>query len=68
LKFQSWSSKTPEVVVRRSEIRGRNRGNIKEVCQDGGKSQKFELKVGESVQSRLLNRNLCAGKGRGVGC
>jgi len=36
-------------VVGRSDFRGKNRGKIKEVCQDGGKRRNFDLKTGEDV-------------------
>jgi hypothetical protein len=49
LEFHSWSSKTPLRVVIVCGFRGKNRGKIKEVCQDGGKSGNFDLKIRKSV-------------------
>jgi len=49
-------------------FRGKNTGKMKEFCQERGKSGNFELKIGESVQSSLLNRYLCEGKRRSLVC
>jgi len=36
-------------MVEKPDFRGKNRAKIKEVCQDGGKSVNYDLKIEQSV-------------------